>query len=96
MDAADELFLQYWQKGGIIMKATISLDSLWQTIQSMSIRNQEWLLDKLQENIRNEKGETEYISKEEILAGIDAGLKDLKAGRKQPFDDFIKELENAV
>lgn len=78
------------------MKATISLDSLWQTIQSLSIRNQEWLLDKLQENIRSEKREMEYISKEEILAGIDAGLKDLKAGRKQPFDDFIKELENAV
>ena len=78
------------------MKATISLDSLWQTIQSLSVRNQEWLLGKLQENIRNEKEETEYISKEEILAGIDAGLKDLKAGRKRTIDELIKELENAV
>lgn len=96
MDVADELFLHHWQKGGIIMKATISLDSLWQTIQSLSIRNREWLLDKLQENIRSEKREMEYISKEEILAGIDAGLKDLKAGRKRPIDELIKELENAV
>ena len=53
------------------MRATISLDSLWQTIQSLSLNNQEWLLDKLQENIREQKeAETEYISKEEILAGI--------------------------
>ena len=61
------------------MRATISLDSLWQTIQSLSLNNQEWLLDKLQENIREQKKEeTEYISKEEILAGIDAGLKEMK------------------
>ena len=37
------------------MRATISLDSLWQTIQSLSLNNQEWLLDKLQENIREQK-----------------------------------------
>ena len=61
------------------MRAIISLDSLWQTIQSLSLNNQEWLLDKLQENIREQrKEETEYISKEEILAGIDAGLKEMK------------------
>ena len=76
------------------MRATISLDSLWQTIQSLSFNNRKWLADKLQENLREE--ETEYISKEEILAGIDAGLKDLKAGRKRPIEELIKELEDAV
>ena len=51
------------------MKATISLDSLWATIQSLSINNQKWLASKLQENIRaKEEAETEYISKEELLA----------------------------
>lgn len=40
-----------------------------------------------------EEDETEYISKEEILAGIEAGLKDIKDGRTQSLDDFIKELE---
>ena len=50
------------------MKATISLDSLWATIQSLSINNQKWLASKLQENIRaKEEAETEYISKEELL-----------------------------
>ncbi|MBC8600491.1 hypothetical protein H8784_02005 [Parabacteroides acidifaciens] len=35
-----------------------------------------------------------YISKEEILAGIDVGLKDLKAGRKTPAREFLKELRD--
>ena len=84
------------------MRATISLDSLWQTIQSLSLNNQEWLLDKLQENIREQKEEeTEYISKEEILAGIDAGLKEMKLmeeGKLQAksFDEFLEELKHEV
>lgn len=79
------------------MRATISLDNLWQTIQSLSLNNQEWLLDELQENIREQKeAETEYISKEEILAGIDAGLKDLKAGRMIPAEELLKELRHGM
>ncbi|CCZ69395.1 putative surface protein [Bacteroides sp. CAG:702] len=82
------------------MRATISLDSLWQTIQSLSLNNQEWLLDKLQENIREQKKEeTEYISKEEILAGIDAGLKEMKLMKEgklqaKSFDEFLEELKH--
>ena len=82
------------------MRATISLDSLWQTIQSLSLNNQEWLLDKLQENIREQKeAETEYISKEEILAGIDAGLKEMKPMKEgklqaKSFDEFLEELKH--
>ncbi len=55
------------------MKATISLENLWMTIQSLSLSNQKWLSDRLIENIG--KQDSRYISKEEILAGIDAGLK---------------------
>ncbi|WP_277233373.1 surface protein [Phocaeicola salanitronis] len=82
------------------MRATISLDSLWQTIQSLSLNNQEWLLDKLQENIREQKeAEMEYISKEEILAGIDAGLKEMKLMKEgklqaKSFDEFLEELKH--
>lgn len=75
------------------MKATISMESLWQTIQSLSTKNKKWLADKLVEDL---KGDEEYISKEEILAGIDAGLKDLKAGRTRNFEDFIQEWEHEV
>ena len=76
------------------MNAKISLDGLWAMIQTLSISNQKWLASKLQENIREKEEEAEYISKEEILAGIKSGLEDLKAGRTQSFDDFIKELES--
>ena len=65
------------------MKATISRDSLWLTIQSLSLSNQKWLAGKLQQNIREqEEASEEYISKEEVLAGIDAGLKELKLMRE--------------
>ncbi len=80
------------------MKATISLemDSLWQAIQLLSVKNKEWLCDKLVEDLRKED-ETEYISKEEILAGIDAGLKEMverkRSGRKvKALDALINEL----
>ena len=76
------------------MNAKISMDGLWAMIQTLSLSNQKWLAGKLQENIREKEEETEYISKEAILAGIKSGLEDLKAGRTQSFDDFIKELES--
>lgn len=60
------------------------------------------VLDKLQKAFNRVKAkaasneETEYISKEEILAGIDAGLKDLKAGRSRPAEELLKELRNEM
>ena len=36
------------------MKASISMESLWQIIQSLSLKNKEWLSSKLIENIREE------------------------------------------
>ena len=77
------------------MNAKISMDGLWAMIQTLSLSNQKWLAGKLQENIR-EKETEQHISKEEILAGIKSGLEDLKAGRKRPLDELIKELEDAV
>ena len=78
------------------MKASAKMESLWQYIQSLSLsdRNKKWLAEKLVEDIKAD--DTEYISKEEILAGIDAGLKDMKAGRSKPFEEFMKEWENEV
>lgn len=62
------------------------------------------LLEKLQkayirlkkQAAKGEKEEEDTISKEEILAGIDAGLKDWKAGRKKSARDFIKELRDEI
>ena len=78
------------------MKATISMESLWQAIQSLPLKNKEWLSSKLIENIRDEK-ELEYISKEELLEGIRQGLMDVQEARKsgkQPktLQELIDEL----
>ena len=45
---------------------------------------------------KEEENGTEYISKEEILAGIDAGLKDVKAGRTTLDREFSKELRDEL
>lgn len=44
--------------------------------------------------LRKQNENTEYITKEEILAGIDAGLKDLKAGRTVSARELLKELRD--
>ena len=56
-------------------------------------------LKKLNNKIRTkaEEEETEYISKEEILAGIDAGLKEVKLSMDGKLDlktarEFLNEL----
>lgn len=62
------------------------------------------VLDKLQKAFNRviskantaKEDDAEYISKEEILAGIDAGLKDLKAGRKTSAREFLNELRNEI
>ena len=55
-------------------------------------------LKKLNNKIRTkaEEEETEYISKEEILAGIDAGLKDMIAGRETISERFLKEMRDGI
>ena len=78
------------------MKATVSMELLWQTIQSLSLKHKEWLSSKLLEDIREEK-EGDYISKKEILDGIRQGLKDVQDARKngtptKTLQDVINEL----
>lgn len=61
----------------------------------LNIDNME-LLDKLQKSFNRLKSkissEEDTISKEEILAGIDAGLRDVKAGRTRPAKELLDEL----
>ncbi len=42
------------------------------------------------------KKKEETISKEEILAGIDAGLKDIKAKRTRPATELLQELRDEL
>ena len=74
------------------MKTTVALENLWIYLQSLPKSNKKWLSERLIEDLAGEK-EAEYIRKEEVLAGIDAGLKDMKAGRTKSFEQFMKEWE---
>ena len=74
------------------MKTTVALENLWIYLQSLPKSNKKWLSERLMEDLAGEK-EAECISKEEVLAGIDAGLKDMKAGRTKSFEQFMKEWE---
>ena len=79
------------------MKVSASMESLWQYIQSLSLseRNREWLAGTLLEGMGHtvEEDKTEYVSKEDVLAGIDAGLKDVKAGRTRDARELLAELQ---
>ena len=74
------------------MKATISMDSLWQTIQSLSTQNKKWLSDKLIQDLHEEKDKR--ISKEELLAKIDNGLKEIRLYQEGKLE--LKTLEEAL
>ena len=74
------------------MKTTVALENLWIYLQSLPKSNKKWLSERLIEDLAGER-EAECISKEEVLAGIDAGLKDMKAGRTKSFEQFMKEWE---
>ena len=76
------------------MKTTVALENLWLFLQSLPKSNKQWLSEKLQEDLHQE--ETAYISKEEVLAGIDAGLKEMverkRTGRKaKTLEELIDE-----
>ncbi len=76
------------------MKTSVAMENLWLYLQSLPKSNKKWLSEKLQEDLHSEK--TEYISKEEVLAGIDAGLKDVVAGRTRPAEELLEELRSGL
>lgn len=76
------------------MRTSAAMENLWLYLQSLPKSNKKWLSEKLIEDLEEQKAET--ISKEEILAGIDRGLKDIKAGRTRPAEEFLKELRDEL
>ena len=77
------------------MSTMVAMEGLWQYLRTLPRRS-----ERLQEDLHPKAATTDddekYISKEEVLAGIDAGLKDLKAGRTVSFEDFIKNWNDEV
>lgn len=76
------------------MRTSAAMENLWLYLQSLPKSNKKWLSEKLIEDLKMQDEET--ISKEEILAGIDRGLKDVKEGRTRPAEVFLEELRNVI
>lgn len=57
------------------MKATISMESLWLTISSLSLNNRKWLAQKLMEDIEDNR-----LTKAENIA-VKKGLKEIENGK---------------
>lgn len=76
------------------MRTSAAMENLWLYLQSLPKSNKKWLSEKLIEDLKAQDEET--ISKEEILAGIDRGLKDVKEGRTRPAEVFLEELRNGI
>lgn len=76
------------------MRTSAAMENLWLYLQSLPKSNKKWLSEKLIEDLKAESEET--ISKDEILAGIDRGLKDVKAGKTRPAEELLMELRNEL
>lgn len=76
------------------MRTSAAMENLWLYLQSLPKSNKKWLSEKLIEDLKAESEET--ISKKEILAGIDRGLKDVKAGKTRPAEELLMELRNEL
>ena len=70
------------------MSTMVAMEGLWQYLRTLPRSNKQWLSERLQEDLHPKAATTD--------AGIDAGLKDLKAGRTVSFEDFIKNWNDEV
>ncbi|MDE5808565.1 MAG: hypothetical protein K2H76_10650 [Muribaculaceae bacterium] len=70
------------------MNATISLEGLWATIDSLSIKNKKWLIEKLQLSLSGSKEAKE----DAILAGIARSINEAKNGDTLPIDTLWNQL----
>lgn len=77
------------------MRTSAAMENLLLYLQSLPKSNRKWLSERLIEGLHEEESET--ISKEEILAGIDRGLKEMierkRTGKKaKTLEELIHEL----
>ncbi len=76
------------------MKATVSLDSIWNLIQSLSLDNQKWLADKVYEEIGQKKPQKELVFPH-IPANreISQEVRNMSMGKLPEGFDFERETE---
>lgn len=72
------------------MKATISMESLWQTISSLSLNNRKWLAQKLMEDIEGNR-----LTEAENIA-VKKGLKEIENGQTIRIQDINNIWESIL
>mgnify|MGYP003273794236 CR=1 FL=1 len=70
------------------MNATISMDGLWAIVDSLSIKNKQWLAEKLRVSLSEKAASKE----DEILAGIARSVKEAKSGQTLPLESIWERL----
>jgi hypothetical protein len=77
------------------MEATISLDSVWNMIQSLSIDNQKWLADKVYEEIarKQQKGKELVFPHRPAGKEVSPEVKAMVIDRLPVDFDFERETE---
>ena len=70
------------------MNATISMDGLWAIVDSLSIKNKQWLSEKLRVSLSEKAASKE----DEILAGIARSVKEAKTGQTLPLESIWERL----
>lgn len=65
-------------------------------IEMESLFNNEGLAIQVLNYIKKEKSqyEDQFISNQELMSGIKAGLEDVKAGKGMSMDEFLQEMSN--
>ncbi len=64
------------------------MEGLWAIIDSLSIKNKKWLVEKLQVALSM----PQEFKEEEILSGIVKSVKEAKAGKTEPLDTLWNQL----
>lgn len=77
-------------------KASLVRDILIEVDDMEFLKKLQKAFNRVKSQVKKEEEGIEYISKEEILEGIDAGLKDVKAGRTSSAREFSKELRSGI
>lgn len=75
------------------MKVEITIESMWNGIKSLPLVSKKKLFEKLYFDII-EQAKEETISKQEILNGIESGLKDMHNGKYKTFEQFMKDWQD--
>ncbi|MBD5196016.1 MAG: hypothetical protein HDS89_01005 [Bacteroidales bacterium] len=70
------------------MNATISLDGLWNIVDSLSTKNKKWLVNKLLLSLSTSKKTKE----DTILASIAQSAKEANEGNTHPIDTLWDQL----